>query len=522
MKNTRKLDKVKLFEEAMRLHNEGKFDEADQIYQSVLKTDAKNFAANYFHGCVLFEKSKFKDAIKYLKIAWDSNPNNYEVNNNLGIVYKNLGEYDSSEKYFLKAMSIDENNFKAYFNCADLYSDMEKDNLALEFLEKCITRNDKFLGAHQRLGEICQKKYLEDRNTDHLIKAKDGFNAAIECDSLYSPAFESLGWNNLWLGDIAEANKFFNKANSLNCSDEKILSEYVQKYLHSIENISVLINHEYQQLTFIDSDVDGIRNPKFTREYYKELKTLYLKIKDNNLDVDDMTPLIQKKIFKILYNKPPKRLSSNLINERNDIKSLEAEYLGKTPEVVVIDNLLTQEALTELQKFCRNANVFKYPYTNGYVGSFLTKGLSSEFILKLSEDLRLTYKNIFKDFKLVQSWIFKCINTKKGVPVHADAAAVNVNLWIAPEHANKDKKSGGLKIWNKVPPSDWDFEDYNATHNEPRMKQFLLENEVAKQTIPYKENRVVIFNSKLFHVTDSIDFSDKYEDQRVNVTLLYE
>ena len=58
--------------------------------------------------------------------------------------------------------------------------------------------------------------------------------------------------------------------------------------MNSVEKMSVLINHEYQQLTFIDSDVDGIRNPKFTREYYKDLKTLYLKIKDNNFDIDDL------------------------------------------------------------------------------------------------------------------------------------------------------------------------------------------------------------------------------------------
>ena len=189
--------------------------------------------------------------------------------------------FHSSEKHFLSAISIDENNFKAYFNCANLYSDMKKDDLALKFLEKCIILNDKFIDAHQRLGEIYQEKYLKDRNPDHLNKAKDGFNAAIACDPLHPDAFLSLGWNSLWSGDITEANKFFNKFNSLNYSNEKKISEYAEQHLNSVEKMSVLINHEYQQLTFIDSDVDGIRNPKFTREYYKDLKTLYLKIKDN-------------------------------------------------------------------------------------------------------------------------------------------------------------------------------------------------------------------------------------------------
>ena len=39
--------------------------------------------------------------------------------------------------------------------------------------------------------------------------------------------------------------------------------------------------------------------------------------------------------------------------------------------------------------------------------------------------------------------------------------------------------------------------------------------------VPYKSNRVVVFNSKLYHVTDNINFKDNYIDRRVNVTFLY-
>ena len=41
----RKLNKTELFNQAMKLHDEGKFDEADEIYQSVLKDDSDNFVA---------------------------------------------------------------------------------------------------------------------------------------------------------------------------------------------------------------------------------------------------------------------------------------------------------------------------------------------------------------------------------------------------------------------------------------------------------------------------------------------
>ena len=39
--------------------------------------------------------------------------------------------------------------------------------------------------------------------------------------------------------------------------------------------------------------------------------------------------------------------------------------------------------------------------------------------------------------------------------------------------------------------------------------------------IPYKSNRAIIFNSKLYHATDNINFDSKYINRRINVTFLY-
>jgi hypothetical protein len=236
--------------------------------------------------------------------------------------------------------------------------------------------------------------------------------------------------------------------------------------------------------------------------------------------MEDLTPSMKIKISKISYNKPPKISSSNFINEKNDIQKLESEYLNSRPEILVIDNFLTPGALLELQKFCRNANIFKYPYENGYVGAFLVKGLSNKFILKLTNDLRKTFKNIFTSLRLTQAWAFKYDNKKEGINVHADDASINVNFWITPDQANLNKKTGGLKIWNKLPPKEWDFEEFN--YNSPKIMKMLEAEKITHEIIEYKENRSIIFNSKLFHVTDNYNFKDSYEDRRVNMTFLYD
>ena len=520
------MNKAELFNKAMKLHNEGKFDEADQIYQSVLKDDADNFVANYFHGCVLSEKSQFQDAVKYFKKSLDSKPDNYEANNNLGIAYKKLNDYENAKKYFLKAISVDENNFRAYFNCANLYFDEKKYDQAIDFFNKTISCDSTIGEAHHRLGVIYQEQYKINRNTEYLVKAKNCFNTAIISDASNPDPISALGKIYLWLGDIKEADNQFKKVCSLKHSDETIFSKYNERYLSDKKLLSVLIKHEYEQLTYLK---DNTSNIEFEKEYYNELERLYSKIRKGEFGTEDVDYSIKTKIAQIICNDPPNIPSHNLINEENDIELLESKFLEKAPGILVIDNFLNYEALIELQKFCLNANIFKQPFQNGYLGAFITEGLSNEFILKLSEDLRFTFKNIFKDLKLMTALIFKYDSSKKGINIHADQSSVNVNCWITPESANIDKKSGGLQIWDKSPSpeklvqvKELGFDAYNSDANSSEKKRFLAENESNRQIIPYKENRAVIFNSMLLHTTDTYSFKDNYKDRRLNLTFFYD
>ena len=511
-----------LLNKALALHHQGKLDDADKIYQSVINSDENNFQANHLHGCILSQKLNFDEAINFLEKAISIEPNNYEANNNLGIAYKKTKNFNNSEKYFKNAISIDANNYKAFFNCANLYIENEKYEQALSYLEKSSNADISFSEAPQRMGEVCQYMFQNDRSLAHLHSSKKYFLLAIERDKKYADAYLMLGMSSLWLGEISEADKLFKMVLKLNHSERYYIDNNINKYFSDIKSLSTLIIHEYEQLTYIDNDTDDIRNPKFTKKYYDSLEKLHAKILANKLVMEDVTDDTKKDIFKILYNKPPKNISRNLLNENNNISLLESKYLNSKPEILVVDNFLNETALSDLQKFCRNANIFKYPYDGGYVASFLSKGLSNEFILQLSEDLRITYKNIFKEFRLTQAWIFKYENQKEGTNIHADQASINVNFWITPEEGNLNKNKGGLRIWNKLPPENSDFNYYNSVDNSPGIRKMLKDNNVDNMVIPYKENRAVIFNSQLFHETDDFEFNESYENRRINITFLYD
>ena len=70
-----------------------------------------------------------------------------------------------------------------------------------------------------------------------------------------------------------------------------------------------------------------------------------------------------------------------------------------------------------------------------------------------------------------------------------------------------------------MPNENASFQEYNSPHAKEKMESDVKDVDFIR--VPYKSNRVVVFNSKLYHVTDNINFKDNYKDRRVNVTFLY-
>ena len=126
---------------------------------------------------------------------------------------------------------------------------------------------------------------------------------------------------------------------------------------------------------------------------------------------------------------------------------------------------------------------------------------------------------IFLDYYLSQAWSFKYDANREGIGVHADDARVNVNFWITNDSSNTNSDNGGMIIWKKTPNDNASFKDFNSLQSIDKIKHEVKDTDFMK--IPYKSNRAVIFNSKLYHVTDKIEFKDNYKDRRVNVTFLY-
>ena len=70
---------------------------------------------------------------------------------------------------------------------------------------------------------------------------------------------------------------------------------------------------------------------------------------------------------------------------------------------------------------------------------------------------------------------------------------------------------------------DWEFRSYNSDTKDGNrhIRRFLTEHDSGKMVVPCAENRVVLFNSDLFHEADTLEFKPGYENLRINVTMLF-
>jgi hypothetical protein len=203
-----------------------------------------------------------------------------------------------------------------------------------------------------------------------------------------------------------------------------------------------------------------------------------------------------------------------------DWAAFEGRYHEGRPSIVSVDGILTPAGLAGVRRFCRESCVWN-DLKPGYLGAYLYDGFASATLLRLAGELRERLPGVIGRLPLQMMWAYKYESALPGagIRLHADAAAVNVNLWITEDDANLDAAHGGLLIHAHDAPPDWGFAKFNL--DVPAIERELEKAGTPALRVPYRANRAVIFDSDLFHATDSPRFRDDYASRRINITLLY-
>ena len=209
-----------------------------------------------------------------------------------------------------------------------------------------------------------------------------------------------------------------------------------------------------------------------------------------------------------------------LLNQNLDWARIGRDFHANVPGYAVIDGMLSPHALAELRRYCLKSTFwFDLEHPGGYLGTYLEEGFDHDILFRIARELQAAFPDIVGPHALRQVWAFKYDQHLSGIPPHADDAAVNVNLWIAPDDACPDPEAGGLLVYPVKVPGDWDFADYNSIN--PRFDAFIRDHGGTPHRIGHRQNRALLFSSDAVHATESVDFRPGYLNRRINITMLF-
>jgi tetratricopeptide (TPR) repeat protein len=532
-----------VFSQAVAHHQAGRLQQAAELYRQILTGQPRHADSLHLMGLIAYKAGRLDEAAGLIADAIQQDSTKAPYCFNLGVVLQKQGRLDESVEAYRRAVKLNPSYIEAQSNLGNALLEQGKPDQAVAAHQQALKLNPNSPEAHNNLGVALKEQgkfeqavasyrqalklnphHVEAQNNlgvalrDHgkLDEAITAFTQTLALKPGYVKAHYDRAFAYLWKGEIGPA-----------VQDLWASAETRQNHGWPIQDSAVSkarMKHDAEQVQYLmERDLPGEAH----KGYLDMLRQLWRRAAQEGPSPWRMPvsqgeyQAIAPSFNRILRHADCPSLPGGAVNPSLDVAAIEARYNGRKPEIMHVDNLLTEEALQSLRRFCLESTIWKRDYPNGYLGAFLGDGFACPLLLQIAEELRLKLPGVFHRHRLTQSWAFKYDSALTGLNMHADAAAVNVNFWITPDEANLDPDHGGLVVWDREAPRDWNFKEYNNAKNEPKVLAWLRQQGAQAVTIPYRCNRAVIFNSDLFHATDRISFKEGYENRRVNITLLY-
>jgi len=567
----------------LELYQNGRYDDAERVATAIiLEFPSHNFSWKIL-GAVFAATEKNSEAINAYQKAIDLSPSDPEAHNALGAKLEGLGRLAEALASYKRAIALKPDFAEAHSNLGTTLKKLGRLAEAEASYNKAIALKPDFAGAHSNLGVTFQElgrldeaeasyrqaialkaDYAEDhynlgntlRGLGRLDEAEVSYRQAVALKPDYGEAYSNLGNTLKELGRLDEAevnNKqaialkpdsaiaynnlgftLFEKADhvgALNCFQQScdLIRRRKAPNGHQESLVAISkskVNHDIEQFEYLASR-------SIEQDHFSKLVSEYRKIRDETLwasetgqtkvDPEFHTALLNSS--KLLHLGRAGRVNQ-AINGSLNTNLVYEKYFSHEFGLTYVDDFLDSNALRSLRKFLLESTIWFEQKAGGYLGAYLNDGLASPLILQIASELKSRFPLIIKDQSLNQVWAYKYdsrasnpVSDVTGINIHADFAAVNINFWITQSEANLDPNSGGMVVYNAEAPKDWSFDMYNK--NLSRMQEELSKSNGGREVIPHRENRMVIFNSNLFHETDKYYFKEGYENRRINVTMLF-
>jgi tetratricopeptide (TPR) repeat protein len=325
-----------VFNLAVKNHQEGKTNIAQELYNQVLKIDPNHVDAHNNLGGIFKNLGETQKAKECFEKAIAINPNYAGAYHNLGVLLQNSGDVQKVKNCYEKAIEINPNYAKAHNNLGVIFKKLGETQKAKECYEKAIEINPNYANAHNNLavicsylGEIqksksCYEKAIEINpnyanahnnlaviftNLKEYQKAKECYEKAIKINPNYAAAHSNLGGIFKLLGETQKAKECFEKAIEIN-----------PNYAIAYNNLGLVFQElgETQKAKSCYEKAIKI-NPNFTDAYYN--------LHSTSSNIDEALSILIK--------------SNKIEKENTKVKITIAALLGYKGNFDQFNNLLT-------------------------------------------------------------------------------------------------------------------------------------------------------------------------------------
>ena len=452
---------------AVQHHQAGRLDQADALYRLLLDVEPDFPDALHLSGLLCLARNQPGEAVELIGRAISGKPDNANFRSDLGHAHTALGDKETARDSFRHALEL------------------QPDAPA----------------AHLNLGWAL---FGSANNSD----ARMHFETAVKLAPDMSEAHSKLALSYLASGELEEAYAYFKRAARLAVRPQQISARF--KLSHDIDQMRHLsargmVGNDVQQII---GRFESVRDNLPRNMPHDALFTLN-KAQHKILNPSDDG---------VYYVPACQMLEHTALGKGVQQSQMEKSYFASQPNLAVVDNLLSEDALLRLRAFCREATIWK-DVKPGHLRSHLHDGFCAPLLLQIAHELRQALPAILSDHPLIDMWSYKCDPESGGRGIHADRAAVNVNFWISPDEANRRPESGGLEVFKAEAPLSRDSR--HDDNQQDAIDRCLDEQGRDSITIPHRSNRAVIFNSSLFHKTDDCHFRGGCINRRTNITMLF-
>jgi tetratricopeptide (TPR) repeat protein len=543
-------------DQALAHHQAGRLQQAEAIYRQILQTQPDDADALHLLGVIAHQVGDHARAIALIQQAVARRPNEPAFHSNLGEALRASGQLEAAVNAFRKALALKPEFADAHGNLGAALIALGRNDEAIESLQVATRINPDFLEAHMNLGNA-----LKDQG--RFEEAAASFARVTELNPAMAEAHVNLGNVLKRSGNITAAYAHYQQAIRLS-------PELGQAHM----NLALLLTEQarfdqaknaFQKVFHLTHGNELWNAPRFTTRWSKEttpIRTTRFALINSVEHIEHLigrgkldpsfaqmarayravlaelteahgktlitlTPGQSARIAgfygKVVHFVDAPRIAPPVVNPKLDFREIEDAYLASPVAVIHFDDFLSPAALHALYDFCLESTIFVAQAQGEFLSSYVGDGFQCSLLFQIVEELKQRFPRLLGNQVLGNMWVYRYPSEGEGVRAHTDEGSVTFNFWITPDEANLEPQRGGLVIYTKEQPLDWDWRRFNLDKDDPAMQKEIQDflHSADAVAIPYRGNRALLFHSNLFHRSDYFHFKDDYRSRRMNVTLLF-